>query len=163
MFGWVLAGRTSSLAPNNLTIASHHVSTTSCNDFLHKFWEVEENPKHRSSLSPEESFGVQHFDDNHSSSESGRFIVPLPKKPQSKPLGGSRSQAVRRFMSLECSLHSNFQFPEFSAIMEEYFEMGHAELVPIADLHKPPRCLLSPNACCQEGTRHYHYQGQSSI
>ena len=32
--------------------------------------------------------------------ESGRFIVPLPRKPDAKPIGESRSRAVRRFLAI---------------------------------------------------------------
>ena len=81
---------------------------------------------------------VEHFDKNHHRSESGRFIVPLPRRPQAKSIGESRSQAVRRFLSLERSLHAKDRFQEFSDVIEEYFEMQHAELVPTADLQKPP-------------------------
>ena len=65
--------------------------------------------------------------------------MPLPKKPQAKPLGESRTQAVRRFLSLERSLHSKNQFKEFSDVMDEYFMLEHAELVPVADLQKSPK------------------------
>ena len=82
---------------------------------------------------------VQHFKDNHSRSESGRFIVPLPKNPQSKQLGESRPQAVRRFHSLERSLYAKGQFQEFATVMNEYFDLKHAEPVPQDDLQKPPR------------------------
>ncbi len=30
------------------------------------------------------------------------------------------------------------QFSEFSAVMEEYMQMDHAELVPVADLYRSP-------------------------
>ena len=80
---------------------------------------------------------VHHFQENHQSNESGRFLVPLLKKPHVKPLGESRSQAVRRYLSLERSLHFKGQFGELSSVMEEYFEQGHAELVPTSDLEKP--------------------------
>ena len=56
------------------------------------------------------------------------FIVPLPKNPQAKSLGKSQSQTVR-FLSLEHSLHARHQYQEFSDVMEEYFELGHAEAV----------------------------------
>ena len=80
---------------------------------------------------------MQHFKDNHSRSEDGRFIVLLPKKPHAKPLGESRSQAVRRFLSLERSLYAKEQFDEFDSVMNEYFEKGNVELIPLDDLEKP--------------------------
>ena len=139
MFGWVLAGRTNSHISVCLSIATHHVSVTSADDLLRKFWEIEESPKGPSNLSPDERLVVQHFKDTHTRSDEGRFIVPLPKRPQSKSLGESRSQAVKRFLSLEHSLYSKGQFQKFSTVMEEYFKMNHAELVPVADLQKPPK------------------------
>ena len=137
MFGWVLAGRTNSHTSVCLSIATHHVSVTSTDDLLRKFWEIEESPKGLSNLSPDERLVVQHFKDTHTCSDEGRFIVPLPKRPQSKSLGELRSQAVKRFLSLECSLYSKGQFQEFSTVIEEYFKMNHAKLVPVADLQKP--------------------------
>ena len=49
----------------------------------------------------------------------------------------SRSQAVRRFLSLERSLNSKKRFDEFRRVMQEYFDMKHAEVVPFEDLCKP--------------------------
>ena len=79
---------------------------------------------------------VQHFHETHSRTEDGRFLVPLPKYPQSKQLGESRSKAVRRFLSLERSLRTKGHFDEFSDVMQEYFNNAHAELVPAEDLEK---------------------------
>ena len=137
-FGWVLAGKTSLSAPMD-HVATHHVALSSGDDILRKFWEMEEPPRSDSALSLEERSVVQHFKDNHSRTSEGRFIVPLPKKPEAKPLGESRSQAVRRFLSLERSLHAKNQFEDFSTAMEEYFLMKHAELVPTLALEKPPQ------------------------
>ena len=88
------------------------------------------------SLSPEERSVVEHFQANHSRDRSGRFIVPLPKKPDAKHFGESCSQAVRRFLPLEHSLHCKGQFVDFNTVMEEYFDPNHAEIVPTADLDK---------------------------
>ena len=138
-FGWVLTGRTtsSSHSSNQGTVATHHTSVASGDDILRMFWEIEESPKDHSNLTVEERTVVQHFKENRYRSATGRFIVPLPRNPQAKPLGESRSQAVRRFLSLELSLYSKGQFQEFSTVMNEYFEMGHAEQVPPDDLKKP--------------------------
>ena len=79
MFDWVLAGKTNSHTSVCLSIATHHVSVTSADDLLRKFWEIEESPKGPSNLSPDERLVVQHFKDTHTRSDEGRFIVPLPK------------------------------------------------------------------------------------
>ena len=54
----------------------------------------------------------------------------------SMPLGESHSQAVHRFTSFECSLHSMGIVSEFKAVSVEYFQQGNAELVPVADFEK---------------------------
>ena len=135
-FGWILAGKTGNLLSACSNIASHHVAVASGDELLHKFWEIEENPNNKSNLSPEERTVVQHFNDHHTRTESGRFVVPLPKNPHAKQLGESRAQAIRRFLSLERSLHSKGQFQEFSEVMEEYMKLGHAQPVPPTDLNK---------------------------
>ena len=81
---------------------------------------------------------VQQFISTHKHSEDGRFIVQLLWKPDAKPLGESRGQAVRRFITLGQSLRSKGRFKVVDEVMQEYFELGHAELVPVPDLKKPP-------------------------
>ncbi|XP_064386059.1 uncharacterized protein LOC135334711 [Halichondria panicea] len=135
-FGWVLAGRVNKLTiPSEIT--SHHVIAISGDDILRKFWELEEGPRDCSNFSPEERFVVQHYANTHTKTNTGRFVVPLPKNPQAKPLGESRSSAIRRFLSLERSLHARNQFQEFASVMQEYVDMNHAELVPETNLKKP--------------------------
>ena len=110
---------------------------------LKKFWEIEEQHMENSSLSPVERSVVERFKQRHYRAADGHFVVPLPKEPQSKPLGESYAQAVRRFLSLEKSLHSKELFAEFSMAMEEYFEKAHTGLVPIADLEKPTHAIFN--------------------
>ena len=90
------------------------------------------------SLTPEEKYVVDHVKDNHSRDEEGRFVVPLPRKATSPSLGESRSQAVKRFLTLERSLKFKGKVSEFNDAVQEYFTSGHAEEVPIQDLSKPP-------------------------
>ena len=147
-FGWVLSGCSETSNSSNCTtvhVATFHTSVASGDDILHRFWEVEESPKNATVLSLEERSVVRHFDSHHSRNEQGRFIVPLPKKPDAKPIGESRSQAVRRFMSLERSLTLNNRFTEFEAVMQEYLDMGHAERVPHEDADKP-KCEVPMHA-----------------
>ena len=99
-FGMVLAGETS-MHFFHLSLLTHHTTINIGDDLLRKFWEIEEQPSEYSSLSPEERSVVEQFQKHHSRASDGRFIVPLPKKPQMKPLGESRLQAVRRHKSLK--------------------------------------------------------------
>ena len=135
-FGWVLAGAVDCDQPQS-RIVSHHTSVLSGDDLLRKFWEVEELSSACLTLSPEEQSVVSHFQNYHRRDEEGRFVVPLPRKPDAKLLGESRSQAVRRFLSLERSLRARDRFQEFSEVIDEYLQMNHAELIPSADLEKP--------------------------
>lgn len=128
-FGWVLAGSTEGCLPTE-QITTYHVSRLTGDDVLRKFWEIEESPLSETSLSPEERSAVQHFKTNCRRAENGRFVVPLPKRENAQLLGESRSQAVRRFLSLERTLHSRSQFEEFGKVMKEYFDLDHAEPVP---------------------------------
>jgi hypothetical protein len=80
---------------------------------------------------------VRHFESNHSRSKEGRFVVPLPRNPSAKRIGESRSQAVRRFLSLERTLTAKGRFKELDAIMQEYLDLGHAEPISSTDLEKP--------------------------
>ena len=151
-FGWVLAGDTLSYSPTQ-QITTHHVSLLSGDDILCQFWEVEEKQTVHNTLTPDEHLALDCFNIQHSRTTNGRFIVPLPKKPGAKPLGESRSQAIRRFLSFEHSLHAKGHFQEFEPVMDEYFQAGHAELVPEADLEK---CILSSHARGPKGIQHDH-------
>ena len=135
-FGWVLAGETNATVPTN-HVTTYHTSILSDDDVLKKFWEIEEKPMSDSTLSLEERTVMHHFRDHHSRSGSGRFVVPLPRKADARPIGESRSQAVRRFLSLERSLRAKNQFDKFETVMKEYVDLGHAEPVPPSDLEKP--------------------------
>ena len=138
-FGWVLAGGIPTSNLSYCTVTSHHTSVATTDELLQKFWEIEEKPHTPTNLSPEERTMVKHFQENHHRSDTGRFIVPLPRKSQAKDIGESRTQAVHQLLTLEHSLHSRNQFGEFSDVMDEYFKLQHAELISLADLHRPSK------------------------
>lgn len=148
IIGWVLGGNISCLSPS-FHVMSHCTSISSLDDTIRKFWEIEEAPAtcNDSELSLEERTVVRHFQETHSRSPEGRFIISLPKKPGVPPLGESRSQAVRRFLSLERSLYGRGLFREVNEIMLEYLSLGHAEDVPLRCLQATINCLLPAYAC----------------
>ena len=139
--GWILAGNSVACHPI-AQVTTYHASISSSDDILQKFWEIEESPMGKSSLSPEERSVIHHFETNHYRLQDGRFVVPLPRKPDARPLGESRSQAVRRFLTLEHSLRYKGQFEEVDTVIQEYFEHGHAEVVPDTDREKSPRYVF---------------------
>ena len=138
LLGWVLAGR-----QEHPVVLDHaitlHTSVLSGDDVIQRFWEVEERIPSAPIMSAEERHVIKHFKEHHSRAPDGRFIVPLPKKSEAGVLGESRSSAVRRFLSLERSLHTRGQFNEFSKVMGEYFDAGHAEKVPETSVDRPPQ------------------------
>ena len=75
----------------------------------------------------------------HKRMRQGHYIVPLPKKPDVNQLGESRYQAVRRFYSLERSLHRNGKFESVHSVIKEYIDLGQAEVVPAEDRNKDPK------------------------
>lgn len=56
-------------------------------DLLRKFWEVEEAHLKPNPLSPEEMDVMSHFHRNYRQDGTGRFMVPLPKRPGAQLLG----------------------------------------------------------------------------
>ena len=138
-FGWVLCGGSTSSHDciTNVCVTSLHSSVTSDDDILRRFWEIEEAPPDQSALSMEERVVVRHFEANYSRSPEGRFVVPLPRNPSTKSIGESRSQAARRFLSLERSLNTKGRFEEVNDVIQEYFRLGHAEPVPTVDIDRP--------------------------
>ena len=80
---------------------------------------------------------MKHYKETHCHRPEGKFIVPLPKKPNPPRLGESHSQAVRKFLSLKPTLRSKGEFNAFNSVIQEYFDLKHAELVPDTDHDKP--------------------------
>ena len=76
-------------------VATHHVSVITEDEILWK------------------------FKTKHSHTHSGRFLILLPRNSDANRLGGSRSQAVRRFLSLENTLHMG-NLDEFRTVLVEY-------------------------------------------
>ena len=145
-FGWVICGgSTGEVSPSgetNLHVTALQASATCSDDILRKFWEIEESPVSSPVFSLEERSVMQHFEANYSRTKAGRFVVPLPRKPDARPIGESRSQAVRRFRSLERSLNHKGRFQEVNAIMQEYLSLGHAVVVPMEDVDKDPASVF---------------------
>ena len=66
--------------------------------------------------------------------EKSRYSVSLPRKHDTPSLGSSRQQAIQRFRSNEASIIRKNTYEPFQSVVQEYFDLGHAELVPATSL-----------------------------
>lgn len=104
-FGWVVFGGlqtpNNNFATNFAGLAEVHTpDNNELNQMLQRFWKMDEIPKrhHRSS---EEEMCEQIFTTGYERAQNGRFIVPIPIKPNADPLGESKKRALRTLRSME--------------------------------------------------------------
>lgn len=86
-----------------------------CNEFsklyeqMRGFWEIEKLEENKQ-RSPEEDAVEKHFLSTHYRNEAGRYVVEIPIKQNSLPLGDSRGIALRQFFQLERRLTKKSSF-----------------------------------------------------
>ena len=97
-------------------------------------WKVEDMPDSHPQLATEETRAEDHFCSTVTRSEDGRYVVKLPKKEPAPPLGESKVSALRRYYSNKRTLQKNGTWSEFNGVVQEYLELGHAEVVPQPEL-----------------------------
>ena len=133
--GWVLSGPVRASQPQ-LTLQSFH-ACCELEKIVKKFWSFESVPD-KKGLSVEEKACETHFLRTFTRDDTGRFIVRLPFK-ECTPLGDSRKIALRRWFQCEQKLSKQPELrTKYNEVLQEYLDMGHMELVPYADLMKPP-------------------------
>ena len=70
-------------------------STTTVDDVLKRFWEIEDYYLQQPVLSLDKWTVVEHFQREHNRDDTGRYIVPLPMKTNITPLGELRSWRLK--------------------------------------------------------------------
>nr|CAH7741098.1 unnamed protein product [Callosobruchus chinensis] len=120
--GWVIAGAM------DIPVSKSHCNLSTniaIQDQFTKFWEVEEVGT-KKPWSVEENLCEEHFLDNLTTSEEGRYVVSIPLKDSPTKLGESRDIAVKRFISLERRLTSSETFRElYTDFLNQYEKLGH--------------------------------------
>ena len=136
LIGWVLCGDVQSSNSYSSAVTVCHTLIDMSDDTLRRFWEIEEPPNRKNGQhSQKERSAVQQFKGHYTRLKDGQFVVPLPRDSNDLKIVESRSQAVRRFISLE---RRKNRFSELDDVIGEYFDLQHAEPVPSGDLYKPP-------------------------
>ncbi len=110
---------------------------------LERLYQLEAEPE-RKSLTQDEVRALDDFWDNHHRLPEGRFCVRLPRKETPPVLGESRQTAIRRFLSNESSLRRKGKLGDFEQVLQEYLDLGHAEVVPEDQLTNKPSYYLLP-------------------
>jgi len=112
-----VSGKTTS-STNHLQV--HH--TEALDDWLQRFWQVEDLPSTNSRLlSSTEKLCEDHFHNTHTRDKDGRYVVQIPWKSPRPEIGNSRVRAEQRLKSLEKRLHANpAVLTEYRKFMQEY-------------------------------------------
>jgi hypothetical protein len=120
------------------SILSNHTTVANSDDLLRKFWKSEENTSDHANFSPEERAIMKQFEQHHSHTIDGRFVVPLPKKPHSKEASFQANWGVSLPSCKEVQVSR--EIPACQRIVEQLQcrdgRVLHAELVPAADLNQ---------------------------
>ncbi|XP_055623647.1 uncharacterized protein LOC129767058 [Toxorhynchites rutilus septentrionalis] len=118
--GWVIGGGRAYIKAN--TEVSMVISGTK-NSFVPIEW------------TEEKSLCEQLFVDTTTRTEDGRFIVRLPRKPNSDQLGDSKTLALGQFLKLEKRFEVDpLLHQQYSTFISEYLELGHMSKVNEKDL-----------------------------
>lgn len=147
LLGWILSGKVlenSTSARPQFTSMHIHIE----DDFLKKFWEIENEPNSIEKRQTENEIKCEKFYDSTTKrTKEGRFVVMLPfktKDPQCQ-YGKSMEIAARKLVCLEKRLIKNTTtYAEYQRVMEEYVTLNHMALVQEEDI-KNPRAVYLPH------------------
>ena len=140
-FGWVVVGPTraqASSAPDMFTGHVQPLSNDELHDLAHKFWLSESADTPETTISSVNDQVEQHYEETVTYSPiSNLYQVTLPRKPDARPLGTSKPQAIQRYISNEASIERKGVTAAFQDQLQGYLDAGHAELVPPAEQDNP--------------------------
>lgn len=141
--GWITSGAFVSEHMNMNSVAIENtgehflVTNDELSNQLKLFWEIEEVPK-RIKWSEAEKECDEYFTKTISRDNNGKFIMRIPFRHNPNApnfLGNSFENAKRRFFQLEKKFERNPQLKaEYSKVIQEYVDLGHAIQVPLAQV-----------------------------
>lgn len=149
VFGWIVSGKIPCNVKPSEEIQSYH---TSIDTDLQTFWEIEEvTPV--TTKTQEELQCIQQFESTYQRNEAGRFIVRLPFKETSVPLGDSVYQAISRLNSMERRFKFDTKFMmEYHKFMDEILSLNHMEKIPPEQINSGDCYYLPHHAVIKESS-----------
>ena len=138
LLGWIAVGACPQRPDNvhavptppthaHCSASSDSVTNSELNSLLKKFWEIDDVP--RSCDPPPADPCEQNFQATTRREPTGRYVVSLPRRPDARPLGNSRSLALKRFHSLEKRLAKDETLrSDYVKFMNDYLSLDHMRL-----------------------------------
>lgn len=140
--GWVVSGPTvNSSLPHSLSTICNVTSSNSqdsltinsepddTQNLLMRFWQLEEVSHQSSVYSREERLCEEHFLQNTTRLEDGRFCVRIPLKVSTDNLGDSKQRAKHCLFALERRLKRSSSFCDrYCYFMKEYLHLNHMSI-----------------------------------
>ena len=156
IFGWAIVGAVRSLekynTPMPVGVALLRPEDQILTDHFKQYW-MSEQPEEpiRSISSIEQEVQQLYTQDTVYDKKKKLYTVKLPWDNAAPPLGESRVQALKRFHANEASMEKKGKLSECQAVIQNYLDLEHAELVPASE-PLPPRINYLP----------YHYVMKNS-
>ena len=157
IFGWAIIGPIKSKGSYVLPIPANTVQILSeekdLNTTLKAFFTSEEvEPPPQPITFTEQQVEELYSDTVVYNAITRRYRVALPWKLDAPPLGDSRAQALHRYISNERSILKKGFWKPFQEVIQGYLDLGHAELVPPAELMSPNYYLPMHGVCKESST-----------
>jgi len=133
MLGWLIAGVLKGQEDKDLQTFCHSSIEENLCDIVNKFWQVE-NCETQESLTEEERYVEEFFENNYSRDTESRFIVKLPVNQEViNQLGNTRDIAMKRLLSVERKFKKDPELKiEYIKFMNKYLQLEHMQ--PVTDL-----------------------------
>ncbi|XP_055904404.1 uncharacterized protein LOC129940170 [Eupeodes corollae] len=152
LLGWIVSGKYSSSFDSSTKTCCLSTEEISLNQYVEKFWELEEVNGRKSKWTEEQIQCEEEFNKTIEEIDTGRLMVKLPFKKNPECLGASYDIAFRRFLSLERRLLKNLELKaDYSKFLKEYEDLGHMSKVKSPNLevphyYLPHQCVLKPDS-----------------
>jgi len=99
---------------------------------------LEDVPTDDAVLTSEEQYALDHFQDTHSRTAEGRYVVSVPLRKSDVLLGSLRETVLRRYNSNRKALERKGQWDHFHQAVQEYITLDHAEVLSADQVTAPP-------------------------
>ena len=137
IFGWAVGGETEGPSTSNVCMRVTAADVRG-DELKQRIWLVDEVPGDALGYDSDEKRAADCFQDTIYREPDGRYVVQLPRKISPPKLGESRSLALKRYNHNEKALKQKGRWEDFAGAIQEYGQLGHAELVPPEELQKDP-------------------------